>query len=208
MKTYEQFKDYVKGFGINMDETPLVMGYYLANNNHVKFDVLDSSKKLESIDIDKDLSALRSIINLVDKCPAPRIYYTDTMSIMEFRHDEKYAICVFAMDDGKECITYSLDLVESFSYNIDQLQLLKMLHIKDFNIVDEKQDVEAIYNIKELRSVNDSINFEGKKYEIEAIKYGNSGYILMYTRRSLLYDTERYIFVYGNNNEITEEDWI
>lgn len=200
MKTYEQFKDYVKGFGIDMDENPLVMCYYLANNNHTKFDVLDTSKKLESIDIDKDLSALRSIINLVGKSPAPRIYYTDSMSVMEFRHDEKYAICVFAMDDGKE-------LSKSFSYNIDELQLLKMLHIKDFNIVDEKQDIEGINSIGILRRINNSID-KGKKYQIEPIKYGNSGYILMYTRRSLIYDTERYIFVYGNNYEITEEDWI
>lgn len=205
MKTYEQFKDYVKGFGIDMDETPLVMCYYLANNNNVKFDVLDISKKLESIDIDKDLSALRSIINLVDKSPAPRIYYTDSMSVMEFRHDEKYAICVFAMDDKKECEL--LELLVSFSYNIDDLQLLKMVHIKDFSIVDEKQDTEGINSIGILRRINNSIT-QGKKYEIENIKYGNSGYILIYTRRSLLYDTERYIFVYGNNYEISEEDWI
>lgn len=192
---YEQFKNYVKGFGIDMDETPLVMGYYLANNNHVKFDVLDTSKKLESIDIDKDLSALSSIINLVDKCPAPRIYYTDSMSVMEFRHDEKYAICVFAMDDGKECESL-LDLAESLSY--DDLQLLKMLHIKDFSIFDERQDTEGINSICILREIYNSIT-EGKRYKIEVIKYGNSGYILMYTRSSLLYNTERYIFVYGNN---------
>ena len=82
-----------------------------------------------------------------------------------------------------------------------------MVHIKDFSIVDEKQDTEGINSIGILRRINNSIT-QGKKYEIENIKYGNSGYILIYTRRSLLYDTERYIFVYGNNYEISEEDWI
>ncbi len=187
---YEQFKHYVKRFGINMDETPLVMCYYLSNNNITKFDVLDTSKKFQSIDCDKDLSALRSTINLVDKSPAPRIYYTDSMYVMEFRHDEKYAICVFAMNDIKEC--------ESFSYNIYDLQLLKMLNVKDFSIMNEKQDTEGINTIGILRTINNSIK-QGKKYNIETIKCGNSGYILICTRKSLLYNTERYIFVYGNN---------